>query len=85
MNDPFVIQQAGLWARSLPTQASAQERVGLMYTAAFARQPSPEEVADALAFLKEQAASLNCAPEDARPWADLAHVLFNAKEFIHIN
>jgi hypothetical protein len=85
MNDPFVIQQAGLWARSLPTQASAQERVGLMYTAAFARQPSPEEVADALAFLKEQAASLNCASEDARPWADLAHVLFNAKEFIHIN
>ncbi len=85
MNDPFVVQQAGLWARSLPPQASAQERLRLMYTAAFARQPSAEEIGDALAFLQEQAAVLNCPPEDARPWADLAHVLFNTKEFIHIN
>jgi hypothetical protein len=85
MNDPFVIQQAGLWARSLPPHASAQERLRLMYAAAFARQPSKEEIGEALAFLKEQAAALNCPPEDARPWADLAHVLFNAKEFIHIN
>jgi hypothetical protein len=56
-----------------------------MYTAAFARQPSAEEIGDALAFLQEQATVLNCPPEDARPWADLAHVLFNTKEFIHIN
>jgi hypothetical protein len=85
MNDPFVVQQATLWAKSLPAAAAPQDRLRLMYAAAFARQPSPEETEDALAFLKEQATALNCPPEDARPWADLAHVLFNAKEFIHIN
>jgi hypothetical protein len=85
MNDPFVIQQAGLWAKSLPPQAFAQERLRQMYAAAFARQPSTDEIEDALAFLREQAEALKCSPEDARPWADLAHVLFNAKEFIHIN
>jgi hypothetical protein len=85
MNDPFVVQQAALWAKSLPPAAAPQDRLRLMYAAAFARQPSPEETEDALAFLKEQATALNCPPEDARPWADLAHVLFNAKEFIHIN
>jgi hypothetical protein len=85
MNDPFVVGQAALWAKNLPAAATPQDRLRLMYAAAFARQPSPEETEDALAFLKEQAATLNCPPEDARPWADLAHVLFNAKEFIHIN
>jgi hypothetical protein len=85
MNDPFVLQQAELWAKKLPQAASPHERLRLMYAAAFAREPSPEETQDALAFLKEQADSLNCAPGDPRPWADFAHVLFNAKEFIHIN
>jgi len=85
MNDPFVVQQAALWAKNLPAGATPQDRLRRMYAAAFARQPSPEETEDALAFLKEQATALNCPPEDARPWADLAHVLFNAKEFIHIN
>ena len=85
MNDPFVVQQAALWAKNLPAAAAPQDRLRLMYAAAFARQPSPEETEDALAFLSEQAAALNCPPGDVRPWADLAHVLFNAKEFIHIN
>jgi hypothetical protein len=85
MNDPFVVQQAGFWARNLPAGASQEERLRVMYAAAFARPPLPEEAEEALAFLKEQATALNCPPEDVRPWADLAHVLFNAKEFIHLN
>jgi hypothetical protein len=85
MNDPFVLQQAGLWAKSLPAGATAKERLHVMYAAAFAREPLPEETEEALTFLREQAAALNCPPEDARPWTDLAHVLFNTKEFIHIN
>jgi hypothetical protein len=85
MNDPFVLQQAGLWAKSLPAGATAKERLHVMYAAAFARAPLPEETEEALTFLREQAAALNCPPEDARPWTDLAHVLFNTKEFIHIN
>jgi cytochrome c-type biogenesis protein CcmH/NrfG len=85
MNDPFVVEQAALWAKNLPPTSAPQDRLRHMYAAAFARQPSPQETEDALAFLQEQATALNCPPGDARPWADLAHVLFNAKEFIHIN
>jgi hypothetical protein len=85
MNDPFVVQQAALWAKNLPPADAPQARLRQMYAAAFARHPSAEETEDALAFLQEQATALNCPPGDAHPWADLAHVLFNAKEFIHIN
>ncbi len=85
MNDPFVIEQADLWAKSLPTGTAPAEKLRRMYFAAFARAPLPEESADALAFLSEQANALGASPEDPRVWADLAHVLFNAKEFIHLN
>jgi hypothetical protein len=85
MNDPFVLQQAGLWAKSLPPGATAKERLRAMYIAAFSREPLPEETQEALVFLSEQAAALNCPQEDARLWTDLAHVFFNTKEFIHIN
>jgi hypothetical protein len=50
-----------------------------MYLAALGRPPRTDEVDLALAFL-EQAGSETSA--DA--WADLAHVLFNLKEFIFV-
>jgi hypothetical protein len=56
-----------------------------MYLSAFSREPHPEETREALAFAREQAELLKSpATDDPRIWADLAHVLFTAKEFIHL-
>jgi hypothetical protein len=90
MNDPFVVAQAELWARkTLATKDLAPpERIARMYAEAFARPPTPTESAAALAFLSEQAAAYslpsNQATSDVRVWTDLAHVLFNVKEFVFV-
>jgi mono/diheme cytochrome c family protein len=76
LNNPFVIQQAELWARRAlaDPKRTPDERVTRMYLAAFGRAPSAEERATAAAF----------AGDDPKAWAELAHALFNAKEFIFI-
>jgi hypothetical protein len=90
MNDPFVVAQAELWARkTLATKdLTPPERIARMYAEAFARPPTPTESAAALAFLSEQAAAYslpsNQATSDVRVWTDLAHVLFNVKEFVFV-
>ncbi len=81
MNDPFVIQQAELWAKRLPGDASGDQRIAAMYLRAFARPPLPAEREAALSFL---AASEPGKAPSARAWSDLAHALFNTKEFIFI-
>ena len=87
MNDPFVVEQAKLWAQRLPANSETTQRVRQMYLAAFSRPPTPEEITDANTFLAEQRA-LHAAKDrkgDERAWADFAHVLFNVKEFIYLN
>jgi hypothetical protein len=87
MNDPLIVQQAQAWAQRelAPPAATPQERIGRMYLAALARPASNAELENALAFLKEQAAALGLPDQawqnDTRVWTDLAHVLFNVKEF----
>jgi hypothetical protein len=90
MNDPFVHEQATLWARRILADGSAapEALIDRMYREAFARPPAPEEQAAAVAFLASQAEVHGVRWEaDKRheaTWADLAHALFNAKEFIFI-
>lgn len=91
MNDPFVVQQAELWARrvlAVPNQ-TREQRIGAMYLAAFARPATTDEVAAASMFLAAQAAEsglpAEAAESDLHVWTDLAHVLVNAKEFIFLN
>jgi hypothetical protein len=90
MNDPFVVAQSRLWADRVlaPPDRAPAERVAAMYRAAFARPPSRAEADAALAFLESQGRELGLAadawPADRRDWADLAHVLFNAKEFVFL-
>ena len=59
-----------------------------MYLEAFARIPSDEERAAAAAFLETQTAlhggSFADNPLQEAAWADLAHALFNAKEFLFL-
>jgi hypothetical protein len=78
MNDPFVHQQADLWAKRVAAETgSTDDRVRGMYLDAFARPPSAAELRACTAYL-------GSAP-DVRRWADLAHVLINTKEFFFLN
>ncbi len=85
LNNPFVIQQAQEWAKSVsdPKQ-SPRAKVTTLYVRAFGRLPTEEEIKEAITFLQEQSKEYGKA-DDARAWADLCHVLFNVKEFIFVN
>ena len=77
MNDPFVHEQAGLWAkRILATKLSDEGKVEMMYRQAFSRPPTAEELARCRAFLA------GADPADA--WKELGHALWNAKEFVFL-
>ena len=88
MNDPFVAEQARLWAKKILADPALEPaaRIERMYREAFARSPSDGERAAAEAFLAAQAeahgGSLTRDPRQEAAWADLAHALFNTKEFI---
>jgi hypothetical protein len=78
MNDPFVHQQADVWAKRVVAEKTDDgARVRGMYLDAFARPPSEAELRACLSYL-------GMAP-DQRRWADLAHVLINTKEFYYVN
>ena len=90
MNNPLIVEQCQLWAKRLLSEPQTrEERIRDLYESAFARPPSKQEVNAALAFLTEQASAYQMKPEsidqDARPWADLCHVLLNVKEFVFVN
>ncbi|MBT6156815.1 MAG: DUF1553 domain-containing protein [Planctomycetaceae bacterium] len=98
MNNPFVIQQAGLWSsRTLndlqasggrnPTDSDKEithKRIRRLYETAFGRLPTDDELTATLGFLAEQGKEYN-GPADPRTWADLCHVLLNVKEFVFVN
>ena len=90
MNDPFVVEQAGLWAkRVVDDDQTTTGRIEAMYLIAFARPPSEQELADGTAFLEQQGESLGLtsaqAQNDLRVWTDFCHVLMNVKEFMFVN
>lgn len=77
LNDPFVHAQAEVWARRvLKTPGSADERITQMYRTALTRPPTTDELASCRAFVGDRT--------DERTWADLAHTLFNMKEFVFV-
>jgi hypothetical protein len=85
LNDEFVHRQADLWARRiLGLAVPPRDRVVAMYREAFARPPTEAELAVCLDFVGRPAAPDARGPDDLAAWADLAHVLFNAKEFIFL-
>jgi len=87
MNNPFVIQQAGLWAdqtlRTTP-QAGVPERIGRLYQLAFSRPPTEAELAQGEAFLTQQAREYNVNVDNPSVWTDYCHVLINVKEFVFV-
>jgi hypothetical protein len=91
MNDPFVLEQARRWASQIDEhkELSPRDRVAAMYQSAFSRPPTDREIDRAILFLENQSKErgFDSASTDLRPelWADLAHGLMNAKEFIFLN
>jgi hypothetical protein len=90
LNDPFVIEQAGVWAdRLLAQQAPTVElRIDSMFRAALGRWPDDVERARFTGLAKELASLHNTSQDQILKsrdvWKDLAHSIFNLKEFIYL-
>jgi hypothetical protein len=91
MNDPFVLQQAQLWANRMLAEKdlTPEGRIANMYATAFARPPTEAETKAGVEFLQQQGELLGLPTDqrmtDERVWTDYAHVLMNLKEFIFLN
>lgn len=85
MNNPLVIEQAKLWGKHAEGAGTGDSAAKItdMYLAAFARRPTADELQAALAFVAPSTGDESKkAGTDA--WADLAHALFNASEFVFV-
>ena len=75
LNDPFVVAEANRWGEAVSRQSgSPRERVTAMFEAAFAQKPTDKQLAKIELFLAGR--------NDATAWAEVAHTLFNMKQFI---
>ena len=90
LNDPFVLQQADRWSRQVIAHGdeSMASRIDTMFEAALGRVA---EVSERNRFIRtvEHLAELHGLGKEeimrnAEVWKDLAHSLFNLKEFIYI-
>jgi hypothetical protein len=90
LNDPFVLQQADIWAKRLIERKNdtIAQRVDTMFRTALGRDARPEERTRFARFVF-QVAALHDVPPDgvlaSTPvWRDAAHAMFNLQEFITI-
>lgn len=90
MNDPFVLDQAGIWAEKLiaqkaPTPAA---RLDAMFRTALGRLPDDAERARFTSLANEVASLHKVASEKLMDsqvvWKDVAHAIFNLKEFVYV-
>ena len=90
LNSPFVIGQAAEWGRRLAEgeAASLDGRIAHMFVKVLARPPSEAERARVTDYLnavaEERGVNTSLLLYDAAVWQDVAHSLFNLKEFIFI-
>ena len=86
MNNEFISREAALWADRLMVESTGRrQRIDTMFEKAFGRMPAAWEARDVEAFLDNQKTEhMAFGDDDPRPWADLAHVLFNSTEFIFV-
>ncbi len=78
LNDPLGHELATLWAKAtLAKPGTPSERIARMYRGAFGRTPTELETKNCLEFLKDK-------ETDPKAWGELAHALFNVKEFLYV-
>ncbi len=84
LNDPLVIRQAETWAAALIQDGSAStaQRVRRMFVTALGRAPADHELERWTAAAESFAGSGDPLGHQ-QAWAELAHTLFNTKEFIY--
>ncbi|HET6961630.1 MAG TPA: PSD1 and planctomycete cytochrome C domain-containing protein [Terriglobia bacterium] len=90
LNDPFVLDQAGFWADNLiKAQAPTVElRLNSMFRTALGRLPDDAERARFAGLAKELVSLHKAVPEkmleSREVWKDMAHAMFNLKEFTYL-
>ena len=90
LNSPFVIGQAAVWGQRLAEGEaySVEGRIDHMFLKAVGRPPTVDERARAATYVSaragEQGTSGDLILFDEDVWQDLAHSLFNLKEFIFL-
>ena len=84
LNDPLVDSLARHWAASLikSPHASPKDRLDSMFVTAFGRTSTESEKVRWTALL-QSVATLPDVMADEAAWAQLAHTIFNAQEFIY--
>ena len=83
LNDPFVLQQAGLFAqRALAQPGDQAARIRWLYATALGRPATDAELQRAAAFIARQ--SVAHGGDESKAWRDLAHAVFNLKEFLYL-
>jgi hypothetical protein len=90
LNDPLVSQQAEVWAQALVRlpHVTIAERLGQMFRTAYGREPTTDELDRWNAAVGDVATLNHVLPENvlssAAVWKDVAHAVFNTKEFIYV-
>ena len=90
LNSPYVIGQAAEWGRHLAEgeATSVDGRIAHMFVKALARRPTAAERSRVVDYLSTVAAARGTSQAlllyEAGVWQDVAHSLFNVKEFIFI-
>ena len=90
LNSPFVIGQAAEWGQRLAAgeATSVDNRITHMFLKALTREPTDEELTRVTEYVRAVATDHETSPDllmyGAHVWQDVAHSLFNLKEFIFI-
>ncbi len=90
LNDPFLANQSEFWARHVATdgKTTAGARVEQMLARALGRPAAPDERARFERFVDRVAELRGVRPADVPHcvpvWRDVAHAIFNLKEFIYV-
>ena len=90
LNSPFVIGQAAEWGRRLAEgeAGTVGGRLDHMFLKALARQPTAAERARMTDYLTSVGLQRGTAEDlvlyDSEVWQDVAHSLFNLKEYVFI-
>lgn len=84
LNDPLVLQQAEQWGHRIVADHSTdpEQRVRKMLMQAFGRIPQPHELARWTEAVRSFA-DPGDVMSDRDAWVELAHTIFNTKEFIY--
>ena len=88
LNDPFVHEQAGVWATSTLARTGDVRPRNVQAHVPDARSAGRrrnDELGGVSGVHRRAGGPSQDDGDDVKPWADLAHTLFNTKEFIYLD